>query len=98
MSEYGNTDLIRSLFRTLLGEAAISCSNNDESLLELVKQALVIGDDGYPALTIGTGDSGGFPSVVCTETLAAYVAYVEGQSGTIVDELLLKEFLCPLLR
>lgn len=52
MSEYGNTDLIRGLLKTLLGEDYFSCDNQDKSLSDALRQALVIGSDGYPALRI----------------------------------------------
>lgn len=52
MSDYGNTDLIRGLFRTLLGEEYFSCDNQDKSLSDAFRQALVMGTDGYPALRI----------------------------------------------
>lgn len=93
MSDYGSTDLIRGVFRTLLGEEAISCSNTDETLLELVKQSLVLCSDGYPALLI----SGDVTPSECTLLLEEYVAYVISQSGYVEDEDILRTFLCPLL-
>ena len=93
MSDYGNTDLIRGLFRTLLGEEYFFCDNQDEGLSDAFRQSLVLGTDGYPALRIA-GD------VVneCAELLDAYVAYVEGDGGIVVDYDSLKLIVCPLLK
>ena len=92
MSDYGNTDLIRGLFRTLLGEEYFSCYNQDKSLSDAFKQALVLGTDGYPALRIA-GD------VVndCAELLDAYFAYrdyVISQGGIILDEVATAMIFC----
>jgi hypothetical protein len=92
MSDYGNTDLIRGLFRTLLGEEYFSCDNQDKSLSDAFRQALVLGTDGYPALRIA-GD------VVneCAELLDAYVAYrnyVISQGGIILDEVATAMIFC----
>lgn len=92
-----NTDLIRGLFRTLLGEEYFSCDNQDKGLSDAFRQALVLGTDGYPALRISSGDSGGIISSACTDLLEAYVAYVEGDGGVIVDYDSLKLTVCPLL-
>jgi hypothetical protein len=92
MSEYGNTDLIRGLLKTLLGEDYFSCDNQDKSLSDAFRQALVLGTDGYPALRIA-GD------VVneCAELLDAYFAYVEGDGGAVTNAIDTKTIICWLV-
>lgn len=84
MSDYGNTDLIRGLFRTLLGEEYFSCDNQDKSLSDAFRQALVMGTDGYPALRIA-GDVV-YDYAECIDAYFAYRDYVISQEGIILDE------------